>query len=127
MDSMDNFTTNERRIYKRPLFDPAGVLVARRELKLRGMTVSPATILPADHGLSPRDVMMLWDQCVLDTYPPGTVPDGVEVLACQLDELLREKFTPGGSFGVPGTDGKPARFSASPGDRVNIPKGRRGR
>lgn len=78
---MDNMTTNERRIFHRPIFDPKGVLVSRRELKFGDRLIPPATILPPDHGLSPRDVMVLWDQKALDTYPPGTEPDGKAVFS----------------------------------------------
>lgn len=64
-----NMTENEERVFHRPPWDPDGVLVARKELKLGRLTIPPGAKLPKRHGLDERQLKSLWDHAQLDTYP----------------------------------------------------------
>lgn len=55
-------------IHRAP-FDASGRLVARRELRLGARTIAPGTQLPADHGLTARQLRVHYQFGMLDTLP----------------------------------------------------------
>lgn len=62
---------SERSVYRRPVFDPDGVLVARKELTFSGVTYAPGMTLPSrsELGIDARAIRKLWEQFQIDTHP----------------------------------------------------------
>lgn len=54
--------------FRRPVFDPSGVVVARREVTL-GATYTQGQEI-RDHGLTERQLAQFWDLGLIDTLAP---------------------------------------------------------
>lgn len=60
---------------QRPMFNPAGRVVARRELTLTGKVHMKGDEIDAvAHGLSERTLAAWWDQGLIDTLPAVATP-----------------------------------------------------